>query len=464
MKWLVFLFVFIAFTKGSHSQYVDSLKRSLSDNTEDSNRVFTLLRLSNTYSDFERDTAMQYAQEALTLAQHSNFKKGEAQSLNMIGSILEGVSNYPKSFEYRIESLKIAEQINNNTLIAALYNNLARVSTERPDYKTALEYLFKAKELFYNQNQKEFLSDVLLNIGDNYERMGLLDSALLYQDQALSLAKEANYSDNLGTILSNLGSINSKMGNYDIAESYFRKSIGDNQYDKESLAGTYYELSKHFEKLNKFDSSLFYAKKSLTLSMQLSDQKKTLNAAKQLSLLFEKNKFIDSALQYTKIANQIRDDILSADKGALLESMKISEQIRQGEIARIKSVEEKKRKNNLRLLGIAIFILTFFTILIIVSRRRAHPKALKYLGLLGLLLLFEFIALFVHPYIDKLTNHEPVWMLIILVLIGAVLVPIHHKMEHWVKERLVKGAINKHISAPSKKETAVNPKQNPSTL
>lgn len=457
MKRIVFFFLLLfTWIKAVKPQNIDSLKQSLFIAQDDTNRVFSLLRLSNAYCNFERDTAMQYAQEALTLAQESNFDKGEAQSLNMVGSILEGISNYPGSFDYRIKSLKIAEEIKNLTLIAALYNNLARVSTELADYKTALEYLFKAKNLFIAQNKKEFLSDVLLNIGDNYERMGLLDSALLYQHEALTLATNTGYFNNMGTILSNLGSINSKMGDYDSAEIYFRNAVTQLLFndDKESLAGTYYELSKHFEKVKKIDSSLIYGKKSFTLSMEISDQKKILNAAKQLSLLFE-NKSADSALHYTKISNQIRDTILSADRVALFENMKISEQIRQGDLARERARIEKNRKNNLRLLGIAIFILTFFSILIIVSRRRGHPKALKYLGLLGLLLLFEFIAIFVHPYIDELTGHQPIWMLIILVMIAAVLVPLHHKMEHWVKEHLAKGLTRK-IPATPQKENPVS--------
>ena len=100
---------------------------------------------------------------------------------------------------------------------------------------------------------------------------------------------------------------------------------------------------------------------------------------------------------------------------------------------------QKERKNKLQLIGIILFIITFFAILIIFSRRRAHPKALKYLGLLGLILLFEFIALFIHPYIDRVTGHNPVYMLIILVAIAAILVPLHHKLEHWVKEKLAHG-------------------------
>src|SRR4030095_2706951 len=199
------------------SQDIDSLRHELDLNTHDTNRVFTLLRLSNAYSDFDRVSAMNYAQEALDIAQQNQFKKGEAQALNMIGSVFEGTGNYLKSFEYRLESLKIAEEIKNQKLIAAIYNNLARVSTERSDFKVALAYLFKAKSLFEEQNDKRFLSDALLNIGDNYEQNNQLDSALFFQKQAYQLALSVDYTNNLGTIVSNLGSINSKLGKADTA-------------------------------------------------------------------------------------------------------------------------------------------------------------------------------------------------------------------------------------------------------
>ena len=154
MRKIIFTILLFISSISLFSQYIDSLRRALIINTHDTERVFTLLRLSNAYSDFDRDTAMQYAQEGLNLAQQNDFKKGEAQGLNMIGSILEGTGNYPKAFEYRLESLRIAEEINNQRLIASIFNNLARVSTERSDYKKALEYLFKAKLLFEEQGNR----------------------------------------------------------------------------------------------------------------------------------------------------------------------------------------------------------------------------------------------------------------------------------------------------------------------
>jgi hypothetical protein len=58
------------------------------------------------------------------------------------------------------------------------------------------------------------------------------------------------------------------------------------------------------------------------------------------------------------------------------------------------------------------------------------------MGLLGLLLLFEFISLFIHPHIADYTNHSPILMLLILVAIAALLVPAHHRLQKFVINKL----------------------------
>ena len=462
MKKTIFIILLIIFSLRSlYSQYTDSLRQALIINTHDTDRVFTFLRLSNAYADYERDSALQFAQEALNLAIHKDFKKGEAQSLNIIGSILTSTGNYPKAFEYHLEALKIAEILNNQTLIAAIYNNLARVSTESSDYRTALMYLFKSKSTFENLDRQEYVATALLNIGDAYDRMHKNDSALHFLHQARQLATKIDYSYLLGVIKSNLGHTYFTVGRTNQSMLYFKEAIellqsSEEKTDLETLAGVYEGISKVMESQGKNDSALYYAKQSITISMQVADQKRIFNAAKRLNVLYEKEKMIDSAYRYSIIANETRDKILNEQKISQLEGMKFNEQLRQQEMAIQEIKTQKERKNNLKLIGIILFIITFFAILIIFSRRRAHPKALKYLGLLGLILLFEFIALFLHPYIDRITGHDPVYMLIILVAIAAILVPIHHRLEHWVKEKLMHG-FKKHPQADNNPEVIPEP-------
>jgi hypothetical protein len=63
------------------------------------------------------------------------------------------------------------------------------------------------------------------------------------------------------------------------------------------------------------------------------------------------------------------------------------------------------------------------------------------MSVLSLLLVFEFITLLIHPWIERLTNRTPVLELLILVVLAAILVPLHHNLATWAKRKLVKSKI-----------------------
>ena len=71
--------------------------------------------------------------------------------------------------------------------------------------------------------------------------------------------------------------------------------------------------------------------------------------------------------------------------------------------------------------------------------------------MLGLLAVFEFINLFIHPYLAHVTNDSPVLMLCVLIAIGALLIPLHHKLKKWITKIMVEK--NKKIRLDATKKT-----------
>jgi hypothetical protein len=74
-----------------------------------------------------------------------------------------------------------------------------------------------------------------------------------------------------------------------------------------------------------------------------------------------------------------------------------------------------------------------------------------FFGVIALLIVFEFLNLLLHPFLEKVTHHSPVLMLLALVCIAALLVPLHHKLEKWATTKLVEK--NKQIRLASAKKT-----------
>jgi len=89
------------------------------------------------------------------------------------------------------------------------------------------------------------------------------------------------------------------------------------------------------------------------------------------------------------------------------------------------------------MLLIAIFIPGFFLFTLFLSRIAVPLKLIRLLGVLSLLFLFEYLTLLLHPTVARLTNHTPVYEILIFVGLAAILIPAHHRLEHWMIHKLI---------------------------
>ena len=83
-------------------------------------------------------------------------------------------------------------------------------------------------------------------------------------------------------------------------------------------------------------------------------------------------------------------------------------------------------------------IVSVIVVFLLLSRSViTNERIIEFFGVVGLLLVFEFLNLVLHPFLEKMTHHSPVLMLLALVSIAAILVPLHHKLEKWATHRLI---------------------------
>jgi ABC-type transport system involved in cytochrome c biogenesis permease subunit len=91
----------------------------------------------------------------------------------------------------------------------------------------------------------------------------------------------------------------------------------------------------------------------------------------------------------------------------------------------------------LQMLLIGIFIPGLFLLTVLLSRVEIHTRVIRLLGVLSLLFLFEYLTLLLHPTVARLTQHTPVYEILIFVVIAAILIPAHHRLEHWLIQKLI---------------------------
>src|SRR5207253_7451616 len=135
-----------------------------------------------------------------------------------------------------------------------------------------------------------------------------------------------------------------------------------------------------------------------------------------------------------------------------INNLTFNEDQRQKEKAQQELKNSEDRKNNLQYAAIAIALITFIILFFLLSRSIiVKTKFIEFFGVLGLLAVFEFINLFIHPYLAHATNDSPVLMLAVLIAIGALLIPLHHKLEKWITKIMVEK--NKKIRLEAAKKT-----------
>src|SRR5690606_33650366 len=112
--------------------------------------------------------------------------------------------------------------------------------------------------------------------------------------------------------------------------------------------------------------------------------------------------------------------------------------LRQQDIAEEATSKRAERNLNKQNTFIAVGLVSFTILFFLLSNSViVNEKWIKYLGIIGLLFVFEFINLFIHPYISHATHHSPLGILVISVVIAALIVPLHHRAENLVTHKIV---------------------------
>ena len=418
---------------------IDSLKNVLTINRKDTNNVNNLNNIAHEFIYSHPDSTYYYGYQGMQMAKELHFLKGEAGGFVMMGDGLIKMGDFTNALNALLSGLRIAEEVNDKYYKKFAYYDLGILYSEEKDFKRSIEYNFKALDQDRQENNETGISDAFQNIGIAYYEMGQLDSAFQYLNNSYKSYIRLKDIEDIHFSQINLASVYIKMKMDRIALENYRLALPYITEKKisEALCETTINMAGIFQRMNEPDSAIYYGRKSLELTKEFLFTHRQLDASNFLASFFESAGKPDSAYKYLKLTISLKDSIFNLAKQESIQRMTFEENIRQEEIATQKKLDEENHIRNLQLLAIGVFIPIFFFGVLFLSRTKVKPRVVEFLGILSLLLFFEFITDLIYPYISDLTNDRPVWEMLILVAIASLLEPINHKLEHWVKERLV---------------------------
>jgi tetratricopeptide (TPR) repeat protein len=431
-------FIFCVGSLFAQKQTFDSLGSRLSKEKIESNRVKLMWMMADASNLYAPDTSLRLAENALYLAQKIKYVEGESRSLGILAVALREMGNYQKSLEFFLQKLQIEEKRNSPRNLASVLINIGIVYVYLEQYPEALSY-YRVADSVIETNQVEDLKYYINNnLGDAYERLNINDSAFLYFNRAIAIATKLNDGDLTGTSIIGLGHVYRKQKQFSLATQSYKKAIALLQAtnDEDFICEASLGLAKTYNEMNKNDSADYYGTYSFTIAKKDGFESRQLEAAEFLTDLFKTTGNISKAFSFLETTEVLKDSISSKDKIRALQIISSNEQLRQNEIAETKRRADEERQEQLQMLLIGIFIPVLFMITVLLNRVRIHQRIIKFLGIISLLMLFEYLLLLLHPKVVEFTNHVPVFEILIFVAIASVLIPAHHRVEHWLIDKL----------------------------
>lgn len=439
------ILIFLAYGSNAQNKYVDSLKNVL----------------AHASIPIERFSLLEKIQEYL---------------------IVSGTGNVD-SFTC-IQLLKIARQLNNDSLLASSYNWIGDYFlSDKGDVTTALEYLFKGMPLAEKVKDRRRISSLYLDISVVYFNLNNPVEAVKYirkaganlpfpkspmydymarqyqatmanyyilqrqPDSALHFVQELNETnlrlksvvfESYAQVLS--GEVYEQSGDKTLAEFYYQ------QANALADSGRYYDTKLFIKKKytlfllrnNKTKEAKEQALKLLELGKQINNNNMKLAGAGFLRQVYAKQHLADSAYHYSRIESSLKDSIFSQNNTNKIQALAFNEELRSMDEEAKNAIEAEHRKENIQYALIALAIITFIVLFLLISRSMiTNTKVIEFLGVLALLIVFEFLELLLHPFLKNVTNNTPLLMLLALVGIASLLIPMHNKLEQWATKRLV---------------------------
>lgn len=427
----------------------------------------------------DKDRALSYANQASSIISTVNNDSLRAESFNIFGDVYLVRNEKILSLRNYLLALRLGEEIRNPTVLRNCNVNLSGFYSNIGDFDRAIDYQMRANKNLDDIKERNtpYVRVVDLSaIGNLYAQKKNYDLAISYFERSISMADSLKFStlkvpgyinllnqylrsDKSKEALTYFNSSRGKelkeflgkfgfsgvidqayavmyggLDQFDSSMYYFRRAYPffEKSTNPASTMSFYAQLADVFQKMGRYDSAIALYTRVKEMADRIGQLEPAQRAAKHLDTLYSKSGNFQMASKYNSIYYQYKDSLEKINKEKELAQVEATdEQLR---LVRIeKEKEEAKRKRfNIQYLGITIGITALFVALVMLGMFRVSRTTIKMLGFFAFLMFFEFIFLIFKKNIYSITKGEPLLDLLFMIGLAALLLPLHHWLEHKV--------------------------------
>ena len=282
-------------TQSIHAQQneIDSLWQELRNLPK---KDTSYVKLFNTiifkYHRINADTAIILAEQCLNLSKEIQYKKGEADALNRLGTGYFGKGDYAKAIAYFEYSRDIHQAIDDKIGEAASIGNIGNCYDSWGMHTLALRYLEEATGIFLTLKDSLRVAVGYYNIGSIYNSIGNFDKEAEYFFKSLKWSELINDRDGVAWAYEGLYNTYKGQGDLDKAVEMIEKAL---TVRKEmgylsQIGMDYYKLGHVYRLQSMFDKSTSTLQKALRIFKENGFKKEEAMLYQEIGSLYNEKK------------------------------------------------------------------------------------------------------------------------------------------------------------------------------
>ena len=439
----VLLFCSVTVACRAQIPQADSLLAEMRKADGSSERIGLLYKLLYEVPLLTQQQRIHYSKAIRVLSKEQGDPVMESVATAELGDLLAYNGDRLQGTELAYAALAMAQEHGNEHALGLILVDLSRCMEEP---SKAMAYLHTALDLSKRSGDRYCTMWCYGNLCARHSEAKQRDSALYYAQRVYDISVSEHLEVGQTYSYGMLASTNYDLyGEKGIAYEYLKKAreshIG--RTHPEHFMGIHGLIAKYQLKDGRIDSALHYT--DLMRTKQAYGGPSSVLSMYGLYKDIYADRNSDSALKYLRLYDTMKDSIAAMGKSQQLSLLLVKKEI---------ELEQRKaaRAQDLQFAFIAVGILAFVILFLLLSRSIiTNTRVISFLGVVALLIVFEFLNLLLHPWLEKVTHHSPLLMLLAMVCIAALLVPLHHRLEKWATAKLVEK--NKAIRLAEAKKT-----------
>ena len=357
---------------------IDSLKQAVYNMPDDSTKATVYYKIAIGIYRKEPDTMFVYATKALKLSEKLNIKTEIARSYHILGIYFAERGDLKRALEYFFKSLETLEKIGDKKRTGVAFGAIARVYQIMDNNNDALKYDLKALNISLEIKDSLNIATNYNNVGADYNNIGDFSLASENYRRALEIAKNTKNIRLQALLFMNIGYVYQEIDSINLALNNYYKSVGlyKKAKDNYGLAKIYSKLAGIHHKLNKTDSTIYYAKKAYKTGTKTKTISIIREASHFLNLAYKNILQFDSAYKYQEIYYVMKDSIDSKSNTKKLTQLEMQYNFdKERQINKIKYQAEVKSQKQITLIFIIAFISALLLVLVVFISYKKIKKA-----------------------------------------------------------------------------------------